>query len=90
MVKFAINNYKHSSTRFTPFFMNFGRHALTPLARTLLPLKELGLDMPGVVFLSQQMEDVWVTAVHNLAAAQDRFKSYADTGRIEKQYELHE
>jgi hypothetical protein len=50
MVEFAINNSKHSSTRLTPFFMNFGRHALTPLARFLLPLQELGLDMPGVEF----------------------------------------
>jgi hypothetical protein len=48
MVKFAINNSKHSSTKDTPFFMTFGRHPLTPFARTVLPLKELGLDMPSV------------------------------------------
>jgi hypothetical protein len=34
------------------------------------------------------MEDVWVTAVHNLTVARDRFKSYADSGRIEKEYKL--
>jgi transposase InsO family protein len=39
MVEFAINNSKHSATKFTPFFMNFGRHPLTPLAREMLPLK---------------------------------------------------
>jgi hypothetical protein len=50
MVEFAINNSKHSFTRFTPFFMKFGRHALTPLARTVLPLQEFGLYMPGVEF----------------------------------------
>jgi hypothetical protein len=55
MVEFAINNSKHSSTRFTPFFMNFGRHPLTPLARSILPLKKLGMDMPGVEFLTQHV-----------------------------------
>jgi hypothetical protein len=50
MVEFAINHSKHSSTRFTPSLMNFGRHALTPLARTLFLLQYLGLDMPGAEF----------------------------------------
>jgi hypothetical protein len=50
MAEFAINNTKHSATRFTPFFMNFGRHPLTPLARTMLPLRDRGMDMPCVEF----------------------------------------
>jgi hypothetical protein len=45
--------------------MNFGRHPLTPLAREMLPLRELGMYMPGVEFVSQQMEEVWVNAVRN-------------------------
>jgi hypothetical protein len=58
MVEFAINNSKHSSTRFTPFFMNFGRHPLTPLAQSILPLKILGHGYAGFGILSQRMEDV--------------------------------
>jgi hypothetical protein len=32
------------------------------------------------------MEDIWVFAVQNLRAAQDRYKSYADNNLIDKQY----
>jgi hypothetical protein len=69
--------------------MNFGRHPLTPLAREMLPLRELGMDMPGVEFLSQQMEEVWVNTVRNLRAAQDRFKSYADNNLIDRQKKFY-
>jgi hypothetical protein len=81
MVEFAINNSKHSSTKYTPFFTVYWRHPLTPFARTVLPLKDLGLDMPGVEFLSSQMEEVWANALQNLKEARDRLKSYADAGR---------
>jgi hypothetical protein len=36
------------------------------------------------------MEDVSVTAVHNITVAHDRCKSYADSGRLEKTYELED
>jgi hypothetical protein len=68
--------------------MNFGRHPLTPLARAMLPLCELGMDMPSVEILSQQ--EVWVNAVRNLRVAQDRFKSYADNNLIDRQYKLRD
>jgi hypothetical protein len=32
------------------------------------------------------MEDVWVTAIHNLTVARDRFKSYADAGHKEMEF----
>jgi hypothetical protein len=48
------------------------------------------MDMPGVEFLSQQMEDIWATAIHNLTVARDRFKSYADAGRKEMEYVQHQ
>ena len=44
------------------------------------------MDMPGVEYLSQQMEDIWVNAITNLAIARDRFKSYADAGRVEIEF----
>jgi hypothetical protein len=66
--------------------MNFGRHPLTPLAKSFVPLLELGMDMPGVEYLSQLMEDIWVNAITNLTLARDRFKSYADAGRKEIEY----
>jgi hypothetical protein len=34
--EFAINNSRHDTTRYTPFYLNYGRNPLTPLA-TLLP-----------------------------------------------------
>jgi hypothetical protein len=36
------------------------------------------------------MEEVWVNAVQNLRATQDRFKSYADNNLIDRHYKLHE
>ena len=90
MVEFAINNSKHSSTKFTPFFMNNGRHPLTPFARELIPLKKDHQDMPGVQFLTAQMEDVWATALQNLIAARDRSKSYVDAKRKEVIFEEDE
>jgi hypothetical protein len=83
MIEFAINNSKHSSTKFTPFFMNNGRHPLTLFARELIPLKRDHQDMPGVQFLTAQMKDVWAPALQTLIAARDRFKSYADAKRKE-------
>jgi hypothetical protein len=86
MVEFAINNSKHSATKFTPFFMNFGRHPLSPFARELVPLKENHSDMPGVSFMTAQMEEVWAQALRNLIVARDRFKSYADAGKMEIEF----
>jgi hypothetical protein len=44
------------------------------------------MDMPGVEYLSQLMEDIWVNAITNLTLARDRFNSYADAGRVEIEY----
>jgi hypothetical protein len=90
MVEFAINNSEHLATKYTHVFMNYGRHPLTPFGRTILPLRELGIDMPDVEFLSLQMEEVWANALQNLTEARDRFKSYADLKRVEKKYKLED
>jgi transposase InsO family protein len=44
LMEFAINNAKHASTQFTPFYLNYGYHPLTPVS---LQLPWHGKDQRG-------------------------------------------
>ena len=83
MVEFAINNSHHSSTKYTPFFMNYGQHPLTPL--TLQVIKEN--KVPAAYKFTSDMRHILQEAKANLEAAQDRMKAYADKHRQEKRYQ---
>jgi hypothetical protein len=83
MVEFAINNSHHSSTKYTPFFMNYGQHPLTPLALEVIKESKL----PTAYKFTCDMRNILQEAKANLEAAQDRMKSYADKHRQEKSYQ---
>jgi hypothetical protein len=85
MVEFAINNAKHTSTGFTPFCLNYGRHPKTPLSLQV-PTTD---DTPefadyGALAVTKFAADLQA-AVHKasgiLQAAQNRQKAYADQRR---------
>ena len=77
MVEFAYNNAVHSSTGFTPFFLCYGRHLVSPITMLIqIETKNEAADS----FLRQLAEDV-DQAIQNLKKAQDRQKKYADQKR---------
>ena len=55
MVEFAYNNAIHSSTGFTPFFLCYGRHLVSPINMLIqVETKNVAADL----FLRQLVEDV--------------------------------
>ena len=77
MVEFAYNNSVHSSTGFTPFYLCYGRHPVSPVTRLIqVDTKNEAADS----FLRRMSEDL-DQAKQNLQKAQDRQKTYADKKR---------
>lgn len=84
MVEFAINNSKHASSQCTPFYLNYGRHPLTPLSAMVPQKREAildGLGAPAVTRFVRKMQDALQEAQKCLKAAQDRMKQVADRKR---------
>ena len=84
-MQFSINNAKHVSTGYTPFFLNYGRHPRSPLSNEITALKAAAhVHTPGLPALSEVLQEMEVTlnrVKRSLQAAQDRQKSYADKHR---------
>jgi hypothetical protein len=87
LVEFAINNAKHASTGFSPFYLNYGFHPKTPLS-TQLPVEDdmvadydADLGAPAVTKFVADMQANLRKAIQLLHAAQDRQKLYADKRR---------
>lgn len=53
LVEFAYNNSVNATTKFTPFFMNYGRHPSTPIDSALQPDRA---NMPAVEDWLQQLQ----------------------------------
>jgi hypothetical protein len=90
MAEFALNNSVHSSSGFTPFYLNSGQHPLNPLTslgeRGCRRLSPTGGDqrlLPAVDAFVKDIAGVVHQAKVHLRAAQDRQKSYADRNRRE-------
>ena len=79
MIEFAYNNSVHSSSGYSPFYLCYGRHPVSPA--TLLSQVE-SKNEAADSFLRQLDEDM-VQAVENLKRAQDKQKRYADKKRRE-------
>lgn len=84
MVEFAINNSKHASSGFTPFYLNYGVHPKTPLSIQLpsvedAPVSDLGA--PAVTKFVADLQAALGKAKTLLQAAQDRQKACADKRR---------
>ena len=79
MVEFAYNNSIHASTVQTPFFLNHGRHPLTPLS-SVVPHRSVN---PAVSDWVDGLQAALKSAKSNLSSAQQRQKTYADKPRRE-------
>ena len=77
MIEYAYNNSVHSSSGYSPFYLCYGRHPLSPVQ--LLSQAE-SKNAAADAFLRQLEEDV-AHALENLQRAQDRQKRYADRRR---------
>ena len=93
-VEFAINNSKSAATGHTPFFLNYGRHPVTPLTWHLPALQAEAPShraavaalraedrLPQVLQFTARLEEALQRARKSLAAAQDRAKQWADSRR---------
>ena len=86
VAEFALNNSVHSGTKFTPFFLNYGRHPNTPLS--LQTPSTRAAQVPVAAKFTADMFDALVKAKKCLQAAQQRMKAYADTKRSDVEYDI--
>ena len=88
LAEYAINNAKHSSTGFTPFYLNYGQHSLNPLLlsgksghrKRRLPTSKR-VSTPAVEAFVHDICLAVKQAKQALSAARDRQKAYAHTKR---------
>ena len=94
-VEFAINNSKAAATGHTPFFLNYGRHPVTPLSwhlpadpmanershRETVALLRKQDRLPQVTQFTARLEEALHRAKQCLVAARDRAKRWADSRR---------
>jgi hypothetical protein len=85
MVEFAINNAQHTSTGFTPFYLNYGRHPKTPLSLQVPTTDDTpefaDYGAPAVTKFTADLQAAVHKASGMLQRAQNRQKSYADQRR---------
>jgi hypothetical protein len=84
MVEFAYNNSLQASTLQTPFFLNHGRHPLTPLS-SAVPARSVN---PAVSEWVEGLQTALESAKSNLASAQQRQKFYADRKRRDHPFKV--
>ena len=84
MIEYAYNNSVHSSSGYSPFYLCYGRHPLSPVQ--LLSQVE-SKNVAADAFLRQLEEDV-THALENLKRAQDRQKRYADRRRRDMELQV--
>ena len=73
LVEFAYNN----STLHSPFFLDHGRHPLTPISAAVPSRSEV----PAVTEYVSSMQEALRSAKSNIVSAQQRMKAYADKKR---------
>ena len=84
MMEYAYNNSVHSSSGYTPFYLCYGRHPLSPVQ--LLSQVE-SKNAAADAFLQQLEEDV-THAMDNLRRAQEKQKQYADKRRRDVEFQV--
>jgi hypothetical protein len=77
-VEMAVNNYQQSSTKQSPYYLNFGMHVKLPNQ-----VNSTESSMPSVEQFAMKMSDVMKTASENMKFAQSKQKEQADKHRRE-------
>ena len=84
LIEYAFNDSMQSSTRATPFFLNYGGHPANPLARAVA---SMGGHVPAADDPVNTITTAVSQAVANLRIAQERQRRYANQHRRELQLE---
>ena len=79
MIEFAYNNSIHSSSGFTPFYLCYGRHPVSPVNL----LSQVESKNEAADSFLRQLEADLAQALENLNRAQEKQKKYADKKRRE-------
>lgn len=83
-LEFAYNNSVNVSTQYTPFYMVYGEHPLTPVA-LLNPTES---SVPKVEELVAKVRETIVQAKRNLAVAQQRQQQSANRSRRHEEFHV--
>jgi hypothetical protein len=86
MVEFCMNNSVHAGLKHTPFFLNAGLHPITPIMLETLQKEKLSCDKS--FSHSAARKHAFDFAMQQLKMAKDRYKSYADSKRIDVHFEV--
>jgi hypothetical protein len=97
MAAFAINNSYHGSTRTTPFMLNLGRHPRLPSVLTELTDKldkrfahVKGTKAQAAYKFTRNMQEEIQKAKEFIRVAQQRMKSYADRGKVDRTFQVND
>jgi hypothetical protein len=85
MAEFAINSSIHTGLQATPFFLNTGREAITPLMLKVIQYDKITCDRACMQI--KQHKDAFDHALQHLKVARDRYKSYADAKRQDVKFQ---
>ena len=86
MVEFAINNSVHAGLKHTPFFLNTGQHPITPIM--LQVIKDGKTACAQALRHTTSQTTAFTAAMRYLQAARDRYKSYADAGKVDATFNI--
>ena len=84
LVEFAYNNSRQASTKHTPFFLNYGRHPLTPINQAL----RVETNMPAVEEWLEQLKHAQEEATSNIKKAQEQMVNQANKKRRQVVFEV--
>ena len=88
LAQFAINNAWHETVQQTPFFLNHGRAAKTPLD-ILLPKRE-DVDNPASCKFANDLQRLVARAQKLTVAAQQRQKRYYDAKHVDAVFAVND
>jgi hypothetical protein len=86
MAEFAYNNSINATTRFTPFYLNYGRHVLSPLDIAIAPARLI--DNPDADARIHRLHADLQQARANIERAQQRQSHYVNQHRRDIKFEV--